>query len=237
MDNRRRMMLAGGSSADPVLENNDWATISEIARAGEAAQYWNIGDLKNISIGGVTYAAQIIGFDHDDVTDPATYGRTKAGITFQLQNCLNTTYPMNSSDKNMGGWRNSYMRQTVLANIYNQLATDDTELKNAIVLVTKPYSAAYNSVNLVYCSDYLFLLSEIEVSGSIAYSPLSEGAQYAYYAAGNSYSKTVNNVATTWWERSVYKGDSKSFTGVYPTTGRYFAKASSNYGVAFAFCV
>ena len=37
---------------DPVLNNNSWETISKISQAGLAAQYWNVGDTKDIVING-----------------------------------------------------------------------------------------------------------------------------------------------------------------------------------------
>ena len=35
-----------GPSVDPVLENNDWATIKAVCEAGLAADYWAVGDTK-----------------------------------------------------------------------------------------------------------------------------------------------------------------------------------------------
>lgn len=234
-DIRRRMMLEGGVSADPILENNDWETISKIARAGKAAEYWNIGDLKNININGAIYAAQIIGFDHDDVVDSAVYGREKAGITFQLQNCLNTTYSINYPNDNKCAWENCTLRTTTLVNFYNDFANYDPKLHEAITKVKKYYINASNIGTTV--EDNLFLLSEMEVMGTVTYAKSAEGNRYAYYAAGNSYSKNVNGTPTMWWERSIYKGNNVSFTGVYPTTGYYYAMSNLPYGVAFAFCV
>lgn len=43
---------------------------------------------------------QIIGYNHDDKSD----GSSKAGITFQMKNCLATTYLMNSTRTNAGGY-------------------------------------------------------------------------------------------------------------------------------------
>lgn len=212
MDNRRRMLLSGGLSADPVLENNDWETISKVARAGKAAQFWNVGDKKNITINGVTHVVQIIGFDHDDVTDSAAYGRAKAGITFQYADCwfYNSIYTkvMNTGRTNIGGWDPTYMKGTVLPDIYNQFGTYEPELKNAIACVKKPYCPTYNASDISSSDDYLFLLSENELFGKKTYAPALEGTQYEYYAAGNSKVKKFNNTAVTHWLRSVsYAGN------------------------------
>ena len=59
---------------DPVLNNNSWETISKISQAGLAAQYWNVGDTKDIVINGtvgdttftnLTVQAFIIGINHN----------------------------------------------------------------------------------------------------------------------------------------------------------------------------
>ena len=48
----------------PTLEEASWEFISEVSRAGKAQEYWYVGDTKTISIGGETYKAIIISFDH-----------------------------------------------------------------------------------------------------------------------------------------------------------------------------
>lgn len=236
MDNRRRMLLSGGLSADPVLENNDWATISKVARAGKAAEFWNIGDLKNITVDGVTYAAQIIGFGHDDVSNPAAYGRAKAGITFQLQNSLNTMYPMNNTQSNEGGWKNSLMRTSTLVTLKKTLPL---ELQNVITNIIKFSGLGCSSSGVESTNDDLFLLSEIEVFGKNSRSVSGEGSQYAYYKAGKSKIKKINGAARTWWERSPYSYNSNKTSFCDVTTSGTSTNCYANYsiGVAFAFCV
>lgn len=235
MDNRRRMLISGGISADPVLENNDWETISAISKAGKAAEFWKVGDLKNISIGGVTYAAQIIGFDHDDVTDSASYGRAKAGITFQLQNCYGTSYPMNSSATNSGGWKSSAMRTSTLATLKSSLSSDLQAVIQAVNKVTGTGGGSTSGTETV--SDSLFLPSEIEVFGTTNKSVSGEGSQYAYYAAGNSKIKTRNGTIVRWWNRSPYSGSSSAFCNVSTTDTVDSTSAQYSSGVPFAFCV
>lgn len=87
------------------LEAASWGLISAVAEAGNAASVWSVGAKKTIKLNGVSYTAQIIGFNHDTKTAGG-----KAGITFQLVDCLNTTYQMNSSNTNVGGWKSSAMR-------------------------------------------------------------------------------------------------------------------------------
>ena len=216
-----------------TLETTSWDNIAAVSKFGQAPNYWKVGDKKNITVNGVTYAAQIIGFDHDTLTT-ADGGRTKAGITFQLVDCLKTTYSMNGSNTNVNGWRGSTMRTSTMATLLNQLSSD---LKSVLKFVNKVTSVGNSSSGLETTSDKLFLLSEIEVFGATQYSYAGEGKQYEYYTAGNSTIKKVNGSAYYWWERSPYSGDTSYFCNVYNNGVADSNGASGSSGVSFGFCV
>src|SRR5574344_918776 len=148
-----------------------------------------------MTIGGASYTVTIIGKNHDTYTAGGT-----APITFQLQDCYGTKYQMNSSDTNSGGWTDCAMRSTHLPAL---LAAMPAEVKAAIREVNKLSSAGSQSATINTTADKLFLLSEIEIFGSITYSKSGEGSQYAYYSAGNSKVKNVSGGSvSSWWERS-----------------------------------
>lgn len=212
-----------------TLKSLDWGTIASVSQAGLASKLWNVGDIKQLTVDGVNYTAVIIGFDHDTLS---TGG--KAGITWQLQNCLATTYPMNSSNTNSGGWKNSVMRTSTMATLLNQLPT---ALKNVIKAVNKLSSAGSQSNTIETTSDKLFLLSEVEIFGGTTYSKAGEGQQYDYYKAGNPKVKTVNGSAYHWWERSPYGSNSTYFCLVHGSGSANDGDASSSYGVSFGFCI
>lgn len=216
-----------------TLEATSWDNIAAVSKFGQAPNYWKVGDKKNITVNGVTYAAQIIGFDHDTLTT-ADGSRTKAGITFQLVDCLNTTYSMNGSNTNVNGWRGSTMRTSTMATLLNQLSSD---LKSVLKFVNKVTSVGNNNSGLETTSDKLFLLSEIEVFGATQYSYAGEGKQYEYYTAGNSTIKKVNGSANAWWERSPDSGNTSYFCRVTNGGDASFSNASYSFGVSFGFCV
>ena len=216
-----------------TLEATSWDNIAAVSKFGQAPNYWKVGDKKNITVNGVAYAAQIIGFDHDTLTT-ADGSRTKAGITFQLVDCLNTTYSMNGSNTNVNGWRGSTMRTSTMATLLNQLSSD---LKSVLKFVNKVTSVGNSSSGLKTTSDKLFLLSEIEVFGATQYSYAGEGKQYEYYTAGNSTIKKVNGSASSWWERSPLSGDTGYFCYVSNDGGANNSPASYSFGVSFGFCV
>lgn len=216
------------------LESLNWSQVATISKMGLASAQFHIGDKKTLTVNGVSYTAVIIGFDHDTPVDTATYGRDKAGITWQLKNCLNTTYQMNSSNTNSGGWTSCAMRTSTMATLLSQLASD---LKNAIVKVKKLSSAGNQSTAINTTEDSLFLLSEVEIFGSTTHAKAGEGSQYEYYQSGNSRVKTVNGSVSAWWERSPSGSYSTLFCDVSFNGYAGGNDASVSLGVAFGFCV
>lgn len=212
-----------------ALNDMTWEQIQTISDEGKAADYFNVGDTKNITLDGVSYPVQIIGFNHDTKTAGG-----KAGITFQLVDCLNTTYQMNSYNTNVGGWKSSEMRSR-MSEFLGQLGED---LQSVIKPVNKLVSIGDNTSTIETVSDKLFLLSEVEIFGSTTYSFAGEGSQYDWYKAGNTRVKKVNGSEDIWWERSPYSGGTKYFCYVNSPGGDAdYNYASDSRGVSFGFCV
>ena len=210
------------------LKDASWEFISATAEAGKAASAWSVGDKKTVKLGGVSYTAQIIGFNHDTKT-----AGDRAGITFQLVDCLNTKYQMNSSDTNVGGWKGSALR----ARMDTFLGQLDEDLQSVIKPVNKRTFAGNSTSTIETTSDKLFLLSEFEIFGSATGSHSGEGFQYDWYKAGNTKVKKVNGSADGWWERSPFNGGSGDFCNVASNGGAARVFASNPYGVSFGFCV
>lgn len=217
-----------------TLNDTTWDNIAIVSKLGKAQDYWKVGDTKTVAVNGVNYQFQIIGFDHDDLTTKDGT-RTKAGITFQMVDCLNTTYSMNGSNTNSGGWNGSTMRTSTMATLLNQLPA---ALKNVLKSVNKRSGTGGGSTSGTQTThDKLFLLSEVEIFGTTTYSVPGEGTQYAYYKAGNSKVKKVNGSADNWWERSPRSGNTGYFCMVSADGGANASGASNSRGVSFGFCV
>lgn len=123
------------SGVDQVLNNNDWATIRAVSDASQGANYWSVGDYKNIQISGnvqgmslnSTVRAFIIGFNHNSAKEGSNrihfqIGKTTSGtdIAFCDSNYDRTGssqgFRMKQSKTNVGGWNGSYGRKTLLGN-------------------------------------------------------------------------------------------------------------------------
>lgn len=217
------------SKYDPVFANNTWDAIIEACQAREVPDTWAIGDTKTMNIYGVEQQVMIIGKNHDDYAD----GSGKAPITFQLEDCLGTTFAMNSSDTNVGGWRDCALRSTLASNI---IGTLPAEAKQAVKAVKKLSSEGNKSSTIVTTEDKLFLLSEIEACGTTQATFAGEGSQYAYYQAGNSKIKKVKGAASDWWLRSPQKTLAVRFGMIAAGGTFYTGTASTKKGIAFAFC-
>lgn len=215
---------------DPVFSKNSWADIIAACQSGQVPDTW-VADgscYKDMEINGTNYRIDIIGKNHDTYAAGGT-----APLTFQMHDCYGTTYQMNSSSTNRGGWTNCAMRSTHLPAILNLMPA---EVKAAIKEVQKKTSAGNQSSSIQTTNDKLFLLSEIEIFGSTTYSFAGEGKQYDYYKAGNSKVKNLSGSAYSWWERSPISNLSAFFCIVNGAGSADSGAASSSRGVAFGFC-
>ena len=208
--------------------DNTWAQIIDACHKTQVPETWLVGNSKAMTIGGKSYQVDIIGKNHDTYASGG-----KAPLTFQLHDCYGELKAMNSYNTNNGGWTSCAMRSTHLPAI---LALMPTEVQNGIRDVNKLTSEGSRSDTINTTADKLFLLSEIEIFGSVSYSRSGEGSRYAYYNAGNSRVKNYNGSASTWWERSPRGDSSEQFCEIYSDGSADAATARSAYGVAFAFC-
>lgn len=199
----------------------------------------SIGDQVTLSLNGTNYAFDIIGFNHDDLTTSTAYGEEtatgKAGITFQMHDMFATTYQMNSSETNSGGWKSSAMRTSTMSTIKGYMPA---AWQAAIKPVNKVSgTGGGSSSGTETASDSCFLLAEIEIFGSTKYSVSGEGTQYAYYKAGNSKVKNMSGSASHWYERSPRSGYTQDFCMVSKYGDASASNGTLRPGIAFGFCV
>ena len=222
----------------PSQELNDtsWAAIKHVSDANMGANFWSVGDCKEVTLNGkvsdgltlTNYSAwvYIIGFNHNAE-------REGNGITFQgfkaTKNgtpvCLTdsgynnykssgTWFNMNNNRTSAGGWQSSRMRTAVMPLIKASLPAD----LRAVIKTSTIYTAAgTGNIACTASDDDVFLLGEYEVFGKRNYATPQEPnylKQYAYYSAGNSRVKYKHNStgsAANWWLRSPNEGASGFF--------------------------
>lgn len=243
------------------------ATALQLHYAGEIdlTDYWTVGDKRTIHLNAMTadgvseahhadnYEFVIIGMNHDDLVTPIN-GITKAIVTLQMDRILykNTTdasyvsgYPavaeeggyMNITNTNVGGWTSCARRTWCNSVFYNAI---ESGIKSLIKPVVKKTSAGNKSSNINSDNDNVFLLSEIEIFGSITYSFAGEGSRYPYFTtAANIYKKPSYSTyaSARWWERSPYKSTNTLFCNVYQGGTAAGGDAYEAQGLAPAFCL
>lgn len=227
--------------------------------------YWAVGDKRIIhhnamDATGVSeshkandYTYVIIGIEHDDLVTTIN-GKTKAAITIQTERMLyldtTTEYNsscdaahecgyMNSSNTSSGGWEGC-ARRTWCNNVYKKCLP--TYIQNMMKQVKKLTSAGSQSNTIKTSNDYAFLLSEIEIFGSVKHSFAGEGKQYQYFknATANRYKKPhygSGYVSGYWWERSPCPDDSTSFCFVNEKGDAAWYNASDTDGVVPCLCI
>ena len=244
------------ATTDLSFSKASWGQIAALSEGGSASKYFSVGEEKTIELTtGEKVTLVILGFNHDDLT-----GGGKAGMTIGMKNLLATTYKMNSSNTNAGGWDDSAMRTSTMATLLSQLPAD---LRNVIKQVNKKATAGSQSTTITTSADKLFLFALAELASKTglenstgtsiknnAATYEQEGTQYEYfkntvgdadiYKACPALVKKLSNgggSAHTWWLRSPYLGHSTNFWCVTPSGGVNSGVASLSYGVSFGFCV
>lgn len=255
-----------------TLNDNSWSVIGEISDAGQAENWWSVGDIKNetlsgtwgiLNVSGLTVGAYIIGFNHNSGKEGTNRIHFKFGKIDGVQaafcdSSYNSSgsgimFHMNSSNSNSGGWKNSYMRVTLLGNNNGPssplsgslMACVSAELRAALKATTK-YSdntgGGSNTASYVTATtDYFWLLAEFEIFGTRSSAnsyEQYEQAQYQYYKAGNAkihYRHDARTTAVHVWLRSVNASSSSSFCYVNTSGTAYNLHAGYSLGCAPAF--
>ena len=244
------------------LNDTSWATIKQVSDAGTGANFWAIGDCKQITMNGKVsdgltlsnYSAwvYIIGFNHNAEREGngiafQGFKATKNGTPVCLvdssyvnNKSSGTWFNMNNSNTNRGGWQASLMRKNVMTLIKAAFPSD---LRAAIKPSTIFTTQGSGNGACTATEDDVFLLAEYEVLGTRKHASTQEPnylKQYAYYSAGNSkkmYKHNATATAAEWRERSPYYGGSDSFCIVNIGGGSGYSEAGYSIGVSPCFKV
>ena len=247
----------------PSQELNDtsWEVIKQVSDANMGANFWAVGDCKQITMNGkvsdgltlTNYTAwvYIIGFNHNAEREGngiafQGFKATKNGTPVCLVDNIysswkesGTWFNMNNSGTNAGGWEASLMRKNVMPLIKASFQDDLQAVIKTSTIFTAPNTG---NIALTATQDEVFLLAEYEVFGSRTYASTQEPnylKQYAYYSAGNSKLKYKHNSTGNgahWWMRSPSYNNDYGFCRVY-TIDPSSTSANYSYGVAPCFKV
>lgn len=218
-----------------VLNENTVPQIISVTKAGNAPNYWSVGDTIGIKLNGTvgditfnneTYYAYIIGFNHNSTIEGNNtihfqFGKNADGKTLAFcdnsyandstygQNVTSTGFIMNTNYSNVGGWKDSYMRNTICPAF---LAAMPIEWRNVIKPCTKYTDNTGGGGNeasrITATSDSIWLLAEYELIGERYKANISEQnyqQRYDYYRNSNfeqPYNHLSPNSGCSVWTRS-----------------------------------
>lgn len=248
-----------------ILNDNTWSQIRDVTDKGLQANYWAVGDVKMDKIDGTfgdtvvnnTYGFFILDLVHRPneeglgivfggfKTDKS--GGTDIAICASNYGYNNQTvgFLMNQSNTSSNGWRDSYMRNTIIPQFIVSLSTDlQKNIRTSTIWShNKPGGSANDNSNWVTAtSDKVYLLAEFEIFGVRTFANSYERynqAQMTYYKNGNSkvkYRHSVTSSAVNWWGRSANCSSSTNTAFCYVYGDGTENISLPNYSYGFAPC-
>lgn len=254
-----------------VLDENTWSTIRAVSDRGMGERFWEVGDCKAVTLNGTvgiltlsnfTCYVFILGFNHNaalegDARIHFAFGKTARTGGTDIAFCdsqynkrgTSEAFRMNLNGKNEGGWKNSFMRNTICKQFQNILPA---ELRAALKTVTKYTDNTGGSINnnvppasnVTATTDTIFILGAFEISANATNANQFEAdkqRQYSYYSAGNSMIKHNHAIVTTavmHFVRSLVRISGSNFMCTHPIAESFSSQgANQSIGFSPAFCV
>ena len=227
-------------TVDPVLNNNSWEVIKQVCEAGQAADYWSLGDTKtDTGTDNVTRTFRICDMS-------GMYGKN---VVFEQVELTESGIVWNvSSNTDDNSYYNNYnisdMRNTALPALLLNYSSD---LQATITNTTYKVAKNGNSTTILDLTDKLFLPAERELFASRTYSvqeewnALSRFALYGLSANDNDafrkkYKPSTPTSANAWWERSPGAGSANNvcYVDSYGGANGYFANGGNRVAPCFA---
>ena len=189
----------------PAFQKDSWATIAANVKSGNTSKY-NVGDTKEVDLGEL--GKHTVRISNMSACESET-SETACGFVVEFADII-TNQKFNSTNTNVGGWRDSELRTYVNGTIYNALPSD---LQNVIstTKVISGHGKTSGETNFE-TQDKLYLLNAQEVWSTNDYdTSVGTSRQLDYYknqgVTASSYAgaiKQYNGANSKWWLRSAY---------------------------------
>ncbi len=220
----------------PVSFTTDsWQTIQKAVQTGNTELY-NIGDTKEVDLGSFGTHPVRVANKSECMTETS---ETACGFVVEFADII-TQHSFNSTETNVGGWKDSELRTYINDTIYKSLPSD---LQNVIV-TTKVISGHGSAETSDFeTQDKLYLLNVQELWDSTSFdTSVGTSRQLDYYknqgVSTSSYAaaiKQYNGVANYWWLRSASYNNNVTFLFV-PNNGNWnYNYSMFNCGISPAF--
>ena len=219
-------------------------TIVTAVKENNISKY-NVGDTKEIDMGTYgTHTLRIANTSTPSECSETSFSQTACGFVLEFADII-TTYKMNNSNPNKGGWPVTRMRTFVNNDIYNAIPS---ELRNVIIDTTVVSGHGRNDTSNFTSTDKLYLLSPAEIwaqgtSNTVNYDTARDVTrQLDYYknlgTSTSNYSGAIKKNGTDadfWWLRSAHSDYGNAFFNVRSNGECGSDYSYDTYGVSPAF--
>ena len=247
-----RLLCYNNNDKDIIKRSFTWANIAQLSRSGELRRNWintNFRDNINLYthslwVSGTNYEAVLLDWSHDPIN---LDGDIKyASSTWCMNFVYDKKYPM-YTDSGFANYGNSYIKNVVLPDIFNQLPLD---LQENIVPVYKNWSNSVTQETL-----WLLALGEIFSESRMEHgSPDSGVNQYLLYKMLEetrepekhiikTLSPKMGGDPTSWWlrsnltERNFYTIRADGYPNYEHSGGNEETSVTTPNSIAFCFCL
>ena len=227
----------------PAFQKDSWATIAANVKAGNTSKY-NVGDTKEVDLG--SFGTHTVRISNMSECTNGESSETACGFVVEFADII-TTHQFNSTDTNVGGWKDSELRTYINGTIYNALPS---ELQNVITTtkVISGHGETSGETNFE-TQDKLYLLNAHEVYEDVASNKISTSdtsynntKQLDYYknqgVTTSSYAgakKQYNGNSDYWLFRSARSSNTNGFLYVNSYGNWSSSRANLSNGVSPAF--
>ena len=244
-------------SYDPILANNTWEQINDVANEGIAASVWNIGDEIDITLTtGENFICVIAGFDHHQLAD----GSGTAAITFSTKNTTTTSYSNLTQTAASANdyYKNTPMYQFIKNTLPNQIPVSLKNYMQTCITyygnATSGFGGGQYAISTEYTAD-VFLLTPNEIQSGLSSNPnswlstIDSFSQLPYYTTTSNRIKYRNKDSSignpVMWALPLQYGNSTQWVWrhVYVDVNGDVTTTSISSGInvstycSFAFCV
>ena len=201
-----------------TFAEDSWETIA----GNTSSDVYKVGDTKQVLIGNESYTVRIANKSTPSECDGTDFSQTACGFVVEFADIVEKRQ-MNSTNTNVGGWKDSAMRTYANGEFFDKLPSD---LQNAII-ETKVISGhgSSESENLT-TNDKIYLLAAKEINitnASDSAKDLTRVLDHYVNKVNSDRIKKYNNSNSIWWLRNAaYAVQTIQYPfGVISVTGAY----------------
>ena len=228
-----------------TFAEDSWKTIAAAIKDGQLDAY-PVGSEKEVEISGTSYTVRVANNTTPTECNNSNFSQTACGFVVEFADIVENRQ-MNSTNTNVGGWKDSAMRTYANGAFFNNLPED---LRNVIkaTKVVSGHGSTTGETNFP-STDKIYLLSSHEVwedgtSNQVSSKDTAwdKTRQLDYYAnlgvTTSNYSgaiKKYNNSNSVWWLRAAASDYNIYFLRVYNRGNWNDSTANNHNGFAPAF--